>query len=155
MIMFITHVRDSFADAFFPRLSEWFAACMLMALGFMLSSNPDLMTTAKTSVYQLLLMIATQETWSMTMKLFASGRLLILLINGAWRRSPHLRSASAFVTCFFWTQIALSSMQTFGYVFTFSAGILLLDFVNSIRAARDARVVDLKYAEGRAAGGQD
>jgi hypothetical protein len=155
MIMFFTHVRDNFAAAFFPRLSEWFAAIMLMALGFMLSSNPDLMSSAKTGVYQLLLMIATQETWSMAMKLFAACRLVILLINGAWRRSPHLRSLSAFMTCFFWTQIALSAMQTFGYVFVFSAGILLLDFANSIRAARDARIIDHAYRKGGQEGGSN
>ena len=153
--MIIAHIRDNFANAFFPRLSEWYCASMLMGLGFILSGNPELMSSSKTSAYQLLLMIATQETWSTVMKVFATVRLLILLINGAWARSPHLRSISAFMTCFFWTQIALSFLPIMGLGFGMAAGHLVLDFANSIRAARDARIIDHAYAKGRREGGQD
>lgn len=153
--MIFAHIRDNFANAFFPRLSEWYCAAMLMGLGFILSANPDLMASSKTSAYQLLLMIASQETWSTVMKLFAAVRLLILLINGAWSRSPHLRSVSAFVTCFFWTQMALSFLPVMGLAFGMAAGLLALDFANSIRAARDARIIDHAVAKGRREGGQD
>lgn len=153
--MLITHIRQNFAAAFFPRLSEWSCASCLLALGFMLSKNPDLMSTSKTQAYQLMQLIATQATWAAVMKVFALIRLTILVVNGAWRRSPHLRSVSAFLTCFFWTQITLSFLPTFGFAFIFALWILLQDFANSVRAARDARIVDHAYAKGGTAGGQD
>lgn len=153
--MVIAHIRSNFAAAFFARTAEWSCASCLLALGFMLSSNPDLMSSSKTQAYQLLLMIGSQSTWAIIMKIFAAARLLILLINGAWRRSPHLRSISAFLTCFFWMQITLSFLPTFGFAFVGFLFFLIQDFVNSVRAARDARIVDLAYAKGGAAGGQD
>ncbi|TDK38770.1 hypothetical protein E2F50_01045 [Rhizobium deserti] len=107
-MVILTHIRDNFANAFFPRWSEWWAANLLMVLGFVLTSNPDLMASSKSNAYQLMLMIFTQETWSAVMKVFAFCRLLVLLINGAWRRSPHLRATGAFLSCFFWVQITLS-----------------------------------------------
>jgi hypothetical protein len=154
-MLIFAHIRDNFANAFFPRLSEWAAAGCLLGMGWMLSINSDLMASTKTQAYQLMLMIAEQSTWATFMLIFAAARLVILLINGAWRRSPHLRSISAFLTCFFWTQIVLSFLPTFGFAFVFSAAFLCLDFVNSIRAARDARIVDAAYSRGAQSGGQD
>lgn len=154
-MLIFAHIRDNFANAFFPRLSEWAAAGCLLGVGLMLSANGDLMTSTKTQAYQLMLMIADQSTWASILKIFASLRLIILLINGAWRRSPHLRAISAFLTCYFWTQITLSFLPTFGFAFVFAAAFLCLDFVNSIRAARDARIVDNAYSKGAKTGGQD
>lgn len=151
----MAHIRHSFADAFFPRLSEWSCASCLLALGFMLSANPELMLSSKTQAYQLLSMIANQSTWAAIMQGFAIVRLMILLVNGAWRKSPHLRSFSAFLTCFFWTQIMLSFLPTFGFAFILSLWILLQDITNSIRAARDARIVDHAYGKGGTEGGAD
>lgn len=148
-------VRTHIVEAFYPRLSEWFCASILMALGFMLSENADLMTSSKTATFDLMLMIAPQEKWSLIMKLFATLRLVILLINGILRRSPHLRAGSAFLSLFFWTQIALSAKATFGFVFVFSAGIAVLDFLNVTRASRDARLVDYIHAKGGPEGGQN
>lgn len=151
MVVF-AHIRDSFADAFFPRLGEWWTAGLLLALGFVLTGNPDLMATSKSNAYQLMMMIASQSTWATVMKVFAAGRLIILVINGAWRRSPHFRAIGAFLTCFFWMQITLSVASTAGFLFIFSAGVLILDFANFIRAMRDARTVDHAYA-GKKNGG--
>ena len=147
-MILLSHVRDNFAEAFYPRLSEWWAAGLLLAMGWVLSANPDLMFGAKTQVYETMLMIAPQEGWAAIMKVFAAGRLITLLINGAWRRSPHLRALGAFLSSFFWMQITLSSASTFGLVFVFAAGVLTLDFLNMIRATRDARTVDYARAKG-------
>jgi hypothetical protein len=145
----LAHIRNNFANAFFPRLSEWWAASLLMWLGFVLSANPDLMASSKTSAYQMMLMIGDQDTWSWVMRAFAATRLFVLLINGALRRSPHLRAAGAVITCFFWMQITLSVAPTFGLLFGLAVGVLILDFANFIRAMRDARVVDYTYANAR------
>lgn len=148
MIFFTPSFRQHLADAFFPRMSEWGAAGMLFALGWMLSANPDLMGGAKSNAYDLMLAMAHQDTWSKIMMGFGGIRLTILMINGYWRRSPHLRALTAFLSCFFWTQIVLSFAPTFGFVFIFACGYLAQDFATIIRAMRDARTVDDAHARG-------
>lgn len=149
--MVFAHIRENFAAAFFPRLSEWLAAFVVLALGWMLTANPDLMMPGKTD-YQLMLMIASQPFWSTVLILFGVCRLTILLINGAWRRSPHLRALAAFLSCFFWTQIALSFAPTFGFAFILACGWLGMDMINIMRAMRDARTIDDTYARSNAGG---
>jgi hypothetical protein len=145
-MLIFAHIRNNFASAFFPRRSEWAAATVLLGLGWMLSVNGDLMHATNTQAYSLMLMIAPQSAWSMVMTVFACGRLLILLINGAWRRSPHARGASAFLSCFFWTQIVLSFAPTFGFAFIMASGWLVTDMLNIMYAFRDARTVDHSFA---------
>lgn len=152
--MIFAHIRNSFADAFFPRLAEWFAAGVLFAFGWLLMVNDDLMSTSAGRGYHRMLEIATQETWCGILIGFGLLRLMILLINGAWRRSPHGRALTAFVSCYFWTQIALSFAPTFGFSFVMACGWLGADVVNVMRAMRDARSVDDAYAKGRSSGNQ-
>lgn len=148
MIIF-AQMRDHFAEAFFPRLSEWTAAGVVFFLGMILTANPELMHTANTRGYVLMLAIAEQPTWAAVMKGFGALRLLILFINGAWRRSPWARAACALLSCFFWTQITLSFAPVFGFAFGLAAGFLCMDMVNVFRAMRDARIVDDAYARNR------
>ncbi|RFB95238.1 hypothetical protein B5K11_09830 [Rhizobium leguminosarum bv. trifolii] len=150
-MMVFAHIRENFAAAFFPRLSEWLAGFVLLGLGWMLSANPELMQSGKTD-YQLMLMIASQPFWSSVLIVFAAGRLAVLLINGAWRRSPHLRALAAFLSCFFWTQITLSFAPNFGFAVVLACGWLGMDMINIMRAMRDARTIDDTYRRGIAGG---
>jgi len=153
-LLILAHIRTSFAAAFFPRLSEWYCATMLTALGWVLIVNETLMQPDKPG-YKLMLAIAPQDAWGPVMMAFGMGRLIVLFINGAWRRSPHARGIAAFVFCFFWYQIATSFWPIMGYVFVLSAGLFVLDFVNLVRAFGDARIVDHAYQKGRQTGGYD
>jgi hypothetical protein len=155
--MIIAHIRANFSASFYPRWSEWSASWVLFFLGLMLSYNDQLMATAIPAGtgkgYILLLAIAPQGVWAMALALFGSFRLVVLLINGAWHRSPVARAACAFLSCFFWTQIALSFEPTFGFAFVMACGWLLTDIVNVMRAARDARTVDdVLAARGKSSG---
>lgn len=150
--MVLAHIRHNFATAFFPRRSEWAAASVLLALGWMLSINGGLMSAAQSRGYELMLMIAPQPTWSTVMIVFASGRLLVLLINGAWRRSPHARGITAFLSCFFWTQITLSLAIAFDVAFILACGWLGMEMSNILYAFRDARTIDHTYAAREKAG---
>ncbi|KQY20799.1 hypothetical protein [Rhizobium sp. Root483D2] len=148
--MLITHIRQNFAASFYPRRSEWIAAFTLFGTGWMLSANPDLMATAKTQAYNLLQMIAPQPVWSVVLMVFAFARLLVLLVNGAWRRSPYMRAAMAFLSCFLWTQIVLSFAQTFGFAFILAVGFLGMDMLNIMCAMGDARSIDHAHARRNA-----
>lgn len=155
--MIMAHIRDNFTAAFFPRWAEWAAASVLLGIGLMLTVNTDLMVSSVANGYgkgyQLLLAIAGQSVWATTLTIFGSIRILILLINGAWRRSPVARAATAFVSCFFWTQMVLSFEPTFGFAFVMACGWLLTDVVNVMRASRDARTVnDVLVARGKGSG---
>ncbi|MBO9100011.1 MULTISPECIES: hypothetical protein [unclassified Rhizobium] len=148
--MMLAHIRDNFAAAFFPRLSEWAAAAGVFLIGLVLAANPDLMATTKTQAYQLMLMIATQRSWAMMLMVFGGARLVVLLINGAWRRSPHLRAAMAFFSCFPYSLIFLSFQPTFGISMVLASIPLGMDMINVLRAAGDARTIDTKMNAQRA-----
>ena len=157
LIMIMAHIRDNFTAAFFPRWAEWAAASVLLCIGLMLSINTDLMVSSVANGYgkgyAMLLAIAGQSVWATTLTVFGSARILILLINGAWRRSPVARAATAFLSCFFWTILVLSFQPTFGFAFVMACGWLLTDLVNIMRAARDARTVnDVLVARGKGSG---
>lgn len=150
--MILAHIRSSFAAAFFPRRSEWSSAAVIAALGLVLTFNETLMATSPGRGYLLLLSIAHQPVWAMVLLLFGLARLLVLLINGLWRRSPHLRAGSAFLACLLWTQLVLSFAPTLGFAFTMACGWLATDMFNVFYAMRDARSVDDHFARSKASG---
>lgn len=144
----VSHIRSGFAAAFFPRLSEWFPAAVISGIGWMLSANEDLMARDPSISYDQLLEIAPQGVWSVGLLLFGTLRLTVLLINGAWRRSPWLRAGMAFLSCFVWTVLALSFSRIFGFAFIAFVGWLGQDLFNVMRAMRDARTVDDAVRDG-------
>lgn len=147
----LAQARDHFVEAFFPRRSEWAGAALLCLGGWVLSANPDLMTTSTGKAFDLMKATFTQPTWANLLMAGGGLRLLVLAINGAWRRSPHLRALAAILSGFFWWQIAASYYATFGLGYAAYAVFLGLEFSNLIVAARDARTVDDKYAGKKSA----
>lgn len=144
--MIFAHIRNNFAEAFFPRLSEWVAAGVLFALGWMLSSNETLMSSASTQAYRFMLSVADQQTWAWLLMCFGFARLVVMIINGGWRRTPHARVVSAFLSCFIWAQLMVSFAAVPGFALVMAGGYLALDLCNILRAARDARTVDDSFA---------
>lgn len=144
----VRHLRDSFAAAFFPRRSEWVAASLLLALGVTMTDNAEIVTFAK-PLHGVTRLLTPQWIWPLLI-VFAVVRLSVLLINGAWRRSPHARGITAFVSCFFWTQLtlyfALSPNPLFSSLFILPGAWLVTDMLNILYAFRDARTVDHSYA---------
>jgi hypothetical protein len=154
VMLVIQHVRDNFAAAFFPRRSEWVAASLLLALGVTMSNNAEMVSFVK-PLHGMMPMVALQWMWSWLV-VFAVARLSVLLINGAWRRSPHARGITAFVSCFFWAQLtlyfALSPNSLFSSFFILPGAWLVTDMLNILYAFRDARTVDHSYAVRRRTG---
>lgn len=85
-----------------------------------------------------------QDTWAFFAFFIALGRLAALTINGAWRPSPHLRAAGAFLACFMWLQIVLGLMAS--PIPTTAIAVypwlLLADIYNVFRASHDAGISD-------------
>lgn len=135
---FLDHVFSSLKETFPARASEWALATILFGWGLALSSNPTLFTISPS--YDGLEGLAKQSTWAWLCLLGGGLRLVFLIINGSWRRTPHLRAASAFATCFFWGQITIgmlaSGTGTTGL--TVYPVLLCLDLFNFFRALGDA-----------------
>jgi len=147
--MIVAHIRQHFADAFFPRLSEWSCAVVVFLIGYVLSINVDLMATSKSQAYDLMQMVGTQRQWAVGMMSFGGARLLVLLINGAIKRSPYLRATMAFFSCFPLCLIALSFAPILGISIVFASVFLGTEMINILRAARDARMVEYKLIDQR------
>jgi len=144
-MMVFAHIRDNFAAAFFPRLSEWACAVAIFGIGLVLHFNVDLMANAKSNAYALMLAIGNQRQWAMALIGFGVLRLIVLLINGAWRKSPHLRSFMAILSCFPLYIIAMSFLPVFGVSVVFASVFLGMDIVNAVRAAGDAKISDFAH----------
>jgi hypothetical protein len=126
----------------FPmRISEWLASSFLVAWGLAILSHHD--SYARwTTLY--LENLADIETWGIYALALGVFRMVSLFINGAMQRSPHARAIGAFASCFLWLQLSFGAFL--GNWPTASTTIfplmLMADFYNVFRAARDARGSD-------------
>ncbi|MDI1266808.1 MAG: hypothetical protein PS018_26445 [bacterium] len=142
--MIFAHITTSFRETFHARASEWALAAVLFNWGLVLSLN---MTLFEGASYAELAALAPQVAWAWLCLLFGAFRLAVLAINGAWRRSPHIRSACAFVACFVWFQISMGLLQSG----TWSTGLAVypvlffLDIFNVIRAIGEAGRSDAQH----------
>lgn len=144
--MLIAHIRENFRSAFYPRMSEWACALMIFNWGVILRYNETVMSLNPS--FDGMLQVAQQSTWSTACIWLGGLRLTVLLINGAWRRSPHLRGITAFLCIFIWFQVVLSVSQTFGTGMAVYPVILLTELLNVMRSFQDARLVDDAFGGG-------
>lgn len=137
-----SHIFSSLRETFPARASEWALATMLFGWAVVLSSNPDLFS--ETRSFAGLAQFADQKVWAWMCLFAGGGRLMFLAINGAWRRTPHLRALTALITCFFWFQITAGLL----WAESSSTGLAIypvlffLDAFNVIRAMGDAGSAD-------------
>lgn len=136
------HFSTSLRETFPTRASEWALAVMLFLWGIVLAVNVDLFTESRS--FSEIARVFGQSTLSWMCLAAGGGRLAMLAVNGAWRRSPHLRAIGAFVSAGFWFMISMGFLQagTFGTGLAVYPVLFLLDAYNVIRAAGDAGTAD-------------
>ena len=139
--MLISHIRKNFSSSFFPRLSGWGAAGVTVFIGWRLMQDPTFMQNAARG-YGIMLEVAPQGVWAFWFIVLGGVRLMILLVNGAIKRSPWWRAFSAGFSCFLWTCVWLSMKEVQGLTFCMVSGYLWMDFMNILRTMQDARTVD-------------
>lgn len=129
------------------RLCEWVLSGVLFSWGWILllpTQSFDLPSLAG------LRNIASENMWGSALLLLGAGRLVVLTINGAWRRNPHARGVGAFLSCFVWCQISLGLLNS-GVV---APGIavypifLIAEMYTVYRTSRDARESDEAWKNG-------
>lgn len=138
--MILAHVTQSLRDTFPARASEWALATVLFLWSAILNLNVDLFQTANSATYHALESLMSQSDWGVLCLIVGGGRLVTLAINGAWRRTPHLRAFCAFISGLFWLEITIGALQggAVGTALAIYPVLFLLDTYNVIRAMGEA-----------------
>ena len=78
-------------------------------------------------------------------------RLAALFVNGAVRRSPHVRWAGAFLSCFVWLTLSFAMFlaEVVSIAVVIYPWLLMAESYNVYRAAQDARASDFKAKAAR------
>ncbi|ACA18471.1 hypothetical protein M446_4113 [Methylobacterium sp. 4-46] len=95
------------------RATEWFAAALLLQLGWTFGTPPDIFPCQPT--WALLARLAPEGTWGALMLAVAGLRIAALTVNGTYRGfrfSPHIRALTAFLACGLWLQVTLSAWSS-------------------------------------------
>ncbi|QKC83290.1 hypothetical protein [Mesorhizobium sp. NZP2077] len=144
--MIFAHISRSLRDTFPARASEWALATMLFGWSVILHASPDLFQSGPPT-YTALANIMPQSTWAALCLVVGGGRLVVLAVNGAWRRSPHARGLSAFISALFWFEITIGILQggSYGVGLAVYPVLFLLDCYNVIRAFGEAGRSDANH----------
>lgn len=137
----------------FPiRVMEWLLAGIMLSWSLVCwNLRPD---EWHQPIFSGLAALADQNTWAFMAFWIGVIRLAALMINGAWRPSPHLRAAGAFLTCFMWLQLTLGLLgaEIRGVGIAIVPWLLLADIYNVFRASNDARLSDDRARAAQHAG---
>ncbi len=132
------HIEHSFRETFPTRMSEWFLAVMMLNWAIVLTLDPNVFEAGQS--FKALAGMMLQENWALVCFVLGSARLVILAINGAWRRTAHMRALGSLVSALFWFEVTIGFLQ--GGVVTTGLAIypmlFLMDSVNAVRALGDA-----------------
>lgn len=138
------HATKQFIYHFPSRASEWAAALITLNWGVLaMNTNGEII---QNSAPQLIHILPVQA-WGAIFLIVGALRLAVLIINGALRRSPHFRSASAFIGCFLWFQITMAFLNDseISTALAVYPVLLAIDFYNAYRIAIEARITDEGY----------
>ena len=136
------------------RRSEWLLSLCTLVLGLVYLLVPELFTP---QYFAPMMNIMSQQAWGWSALTVGAARLILLLINGAWRASPHGRALGAQLSCAMWMTLFISAISAEALVQ--AVGFWLLFFVfdafSAIDAAGDARIADEKARNARQASASD
>ena len=136
--MILVHSWESLQTTFPTRALEWFLTFALFNLGVIFWLTPDLF--ASNVGWAGMANLADQSTWCAVCLIVGVARILALVINGLWWRSPLVRCVGAFISCFVWWQLSAGLIGNAGL----GAAVLPLCFVgdvyNAIRCSRKSGV---------------
>lgn len=126
---------------FAPRASEWTTSVILFLWSAIVLYTEG---RAPQAIYAEMFNLT---AWAMIFGVVSAIRMIILYVNGALRRSPHLRSGFSFISCFAWFQITIYffGAATLTTALAVYPVLLILDFYNAYRIAVEARITDESY----------
>lgn len=139
------HMRKSLGETFPTRKSEWVLGFMLIAWGAVVAANPGYFETRPALSY--LLKFASQHTWASAAFGVGLLRVSMLMINGTWRRSPHLRAMGSFLAAGVWFFIGAGLYQS-GQAITglvLYGGLFVQDALNFYTSMGEAASSDSRF----------
>lgn len=132
------------AHNFAIRVSDWFAASVMLSFGMLLLTCDVRLGHDRT--FALLWQYAPPWVWGCICLLIGVGRIAALVVNGtfpSFRWSPHIRMAMAAFSVFVWFQITLGLLVGNGgttVIVAFFPNLFLFDLYNLFLAASEAGV---------------
>lgn len=134
------------------RRSEWLLSLCTLALGLVYLTVPALF---EPRFFSTMLAIMPQRAWGVLAAVVGALRLVMLLINGAWRASPHLRCLGAQLSCGLWMVLFVSAISASALVQSVGFWLLFFcfDAFSAVDAAGDARMADERARSSRGAAG--
>lgn len=85
---------------------EWEHAFILFFLGLIIYKNPNFFDKANYPAF--FDMFDSAKAWMLLFLFIGVGRLIILMINGSWRRTPHFRAFFAFLSAGVFSLVSLN-----------------------------------------------
>jgi hypothetical protein len=126
-----------FRQTFRERASEWVLSIILAFWGFTVVQAPGLF---ERPFYAALAHAGPQWIWGWSAFFVGLLRLLVLFINGAWRRTPMFRQCGAAGGMLVWIMLMMGSLsiEWRSPAIATYLGLFMLDALNLSFASRDA-----------------
>lgn len=131
-------------ETFKVRVCEYMLASITLMLGLMFYYNSG-MFSSNADAFARLVFFASQPTWSIFCTVVGGARIAVLLVNGAYWRTPHARSAFAFINIFLWYQLSAGLIPNAAIGAAVFPVFIVADFYNAVRAAREAATAEVKH----------
>jgi hypothetical protein len=143
LLAFALRLVRGAAHNFAIRVSDWFAASVMLSFGMLLMLCG--VTLGHDRTFGLLWQYAPPWVWGYVCLLIGVGRIAALVVNGtfpSFRWSPHIRMAMAAFSVFVWFQITLGVLARDGgsVMIAFFPNLFLFDLYNLFLAASEAGV---------------
>lgn len=134
--------RQNFNRVFIARMIEWEHAVALFMFGAILSMNPDLFGSPSYAAFMRLW--DSPQGWGIVCMAVGALRFAVLAINGAFKRSPHLRAVFAALSAFMWMQISFGFLAAGNYSTALAVypGFIVWEFIVFVMTVRYAKWVD-------------
>jgi hypothetical protein len=145
LLAFALRLARGAAHNFAIRVSDWFAACVLLSFGLSMLTWSALFAADRS--FALLWQYGSPAFWGWACVLVGFGRVCALTINGTFPGfpwSPHVRLAMAMLSVFVWFQITLGVLSRDGgtVMIAFYPNLFLFDLYNLFLTASEASAAE-------------
>lgn len=134
--MIVVHSIKSLQETFEVRASEWMLTGATLSLAIVFFANDGMFV--KESFSGLRQLINDRLVWAWLFLVVGTVRLVVLTVNGAYWRTPHLRALTAFLCSGVWFLMCVGFVRNGAVLAAMAPWIFLLDGYNVKRASKEA-----------------
>lgn len=134
--MLVVHTLESLQETFEARASEWALTGAVLSLAAIFFLNGEMFYGE--SLYGIRNMINDRFIWAWLFLSVGVVRLAVLLVNGAYWRTPHFRALTAFLCTGVWFLLLIGFMKSGSILAAIMPWVFFLDAYNVKRASLEA-----------------